>query len=150
MFIPVCLGNAVHLHWRLFINAVQGGAGIPANASEIEMRSFLGGTDQCNGGIATSSGASFGTAAGAFDDGADQWTSSDPTPCWIAYQFATPVSVRQVALTCAAHLFSPPAANPTNFDLQYSDNGTDWVTLQNFTTTWAGTDPETQLFNVTA
>lgn len=135
-----------HRYWRLNATASPNDF---FNASEIEFRASAGGADQCDGGTAMASSSVFGTPAGAFDNSTGKWTSYNPLPQWVRYQFPSPVSVRQVSLTCATHFLNAPLASPTAFDLQWSDDGAAWTTLQSFTATWSGASPETKLFDVT-
>lgn len=149
MFMPQCLGGGdEHLYWRIVSTA----APYPLfNAAEIEMRASVGGADQCNGGTAAASSNSFGAPAWAFDNSTAQWTSSDPLPQWIAYQFPSPVAVHEVALTCATHLLSAPLASPTALDVEWSNDGTTWYSTTGgvgFTASWSGASPETKTFSI--
>lgn len=125
-------GNA-HEYWRIYVT--EGVASTNTSIAEVEMRATTGGADQCTGGTATANeelGVDY-TAAKAFDnDNATIWhTSTSVLPNWIAYQFASPVEVEEVAITSRNEANSSTA--PEDFSIQYSDDGTNWTTYWSVT-----------------
>lgn len=119
---------SAHSYWRINVSANNGDTSFLAIA-EMEMRASVGGADQCTGGSASAS-ASDGTSppSNAFDnDATTRWsTPSGTLTGWLAYQFASPVSVLEY--TIQAHP-TTPARSPKNWAIEYSDNGVDWVSL---------------------
>ena len=123
----------VHSHWRILVHAVDGGNRV--GIQEIEFKNTSRGGDMASGGTATAS-SEWQTPNGAFDNVIDgAWFSADGQPVdgqWIAYQFPNPVSVRYLMIMGSQ---DHPDQSPTNFDVQFSDNGTEW------TTAWTVSDP---------
>lgn len=122
-----------HLHWRILVHAVDGGNRV--GIQEIEFKNTSTGSDMAVGGTASASSATQ-SPNGAFDDAIDgAWFSDSNQPIdgqWIAYQFPEPVSVRYVTMMGSQDY---PDQSPTSFEVQYSDDGTEWETA------WAVTDP---------
>ena len=130
-------------------------------AKEIEMREFIGGSDQCTGGTASAStvyDASY-VAAYAFDNGAAEWCSKPLTwdagigvytvSEWIAYDFSVPRAVCQIAYTAASSVGGWGAYySPRDFLVQYSDDGSNWYTAASFSGYASWTDGETKLFTI--
>lgn len=132
---------------------VKGSYGDYGSAVEIELRAESGGVDQCTGGTASASSTDGANAASrAFDDnynsGFNAWYGTAPLAgSWVAYQFAEPVGVKEVAFTPG--YFGSLSYGPSSFSVQYSDNGVDWFTVATFTgLTWVA--GETKTLTVTA
>jgi hypothetical protein len=117
-----------HSYWRINVTANQGGTNGTA-IDALEFRATVGGADQAfgSGGTPTAS-TTFSTfvAANAFDNtGGTVWSaSSAAVPQWLRYQFPAPVDVLEIAIT----VNSSGDGQPKNFDVQYSDDGTNWTT----------------------
>ena len=136
-----------HSYWRVNVTTVQGGAFL--NITEVEFRATIGGSTQTTGGTATASsengshlaGAAFDTILNTF------WQTSSGTTGWLRYQFASPVSVAQVAILAWG---SGAVANnsPKNFTIDYSDNGSSWTTAYTSSTQAAWANGEVRTFNL--
>jgi hypothetical protein len=130
--------------WRLWIHANQNSGNWPG-LGELQMRGAVGGLDQTTGGTA-SADYSHGShpASFAFDDNiATVWKQGNHIrPAPLRYQFASPVGVEQIAISC-------PAADhgdlPTVFDLDYW-NGTAWRKRAILSTPGNWQSNETRLF----
>lgn len=123
------------LYWRLYITATNNGLfNVRCTIAELEMRATVGGADQCNGGTASASRQSGSyPASQAFDNDDNTFWEAielDETFVWLQYEFTSPVDVREISIKAVSNRGSWA---PKDFDLQYSDNGTDWNTVQSFT-----------------
>lgn len=146
------LVSEAYKFWRIEVTANNGNASY-ATIAELEMRAFAGGGDQAIGGTATASSIanSDNQAAYAFDNNLEsKWTpSARPTalaPQWVQYEFAAPVTVKQIAMTgCIA---GQTDMAPRDFTVLYSSDGSAWTPAGSFTaqTGWAG--GETRTFNL--
>lgn len=152
--IPMLLGGAsggggdLHLFWRLNFPTAN-----PNNdifVTEIQLRAYAGGPDQCNGGIPSHSAAESGYPASfAFDNVVTEnstWWTRNPTG-WLQYQFAAPVEVKQISMV----VYTPWYVNigPPTIELQYSDTGSSFTTVKTWTgITWPGGTAAAQLFTV--
>jgi len=139
---------SAHTYWRINVTANNGGAYLSLN--EIEFRAAVGGSDQCTGGTVLFSSQAGGTdnaATNAFDnDQSSKWTSNSTPTGYIGYQFASPVNVGQIAIT--ATYPGQGSYAPKAFSLQYSDNGSDWMTIKELSTNETGWGTqETRLFS---
>jgi hypothetical protein len=131
-------GATPYKHWRIYVTS-NSGANDYVTAQEIEMRATVGGADQCSGGTVTASSHYSSTLpAGAFDGvltyppESALWASSDNTkPQWIAYEFASPVAIAEVAWM-AADYSGGQNETPGTFDVQASDDGVGWTTIASF------------------
>lgn len=132
-----------HAYWRIRVTANNGSSYVALQ--EVEMAATSGGSDQCSGGTAFGSSYFNSTSqySGAFDNNTSSqepgsWVASGGPPQSVGYQFATPVSVAELRLLCQAIADGPNRA-PNSFVLEYSDNGTTYVTAKTFTgvTGWA-------------
>lgn len=117
-------------YWRIVPTALNSSY---CAIAEIEMASYTGGANLCTGGTSFGSGSinpSY-TYIEAFDG---QHETSDPY--WVfpdtqmptahaGYQFATPVSIREVRIRIANQ---NALDSPKDFLIQCSSNGTDWTT----------------------
>ncbi len=124
-------------YWRINVTATNGYCSI----AEIEMAASAGGANLCTGGTVTSSGtytaASEFAASNAFNgilDAAACWASSSASSGWIAYQFASAVSIKQVRINARNDF----AQSPNAFQVQHSTDGTTWATDASFSgiTSW--------------
>jgi len=114
-----------HKWWRIFIHD---GVGFFAYAlARLQMRATAGGADQCTGGTPF---ARAGAASNAFDtDAASFWSHQvatselQPFPTWLGYEFASPVTVAEVALTAKNQSADDAKQAPQRFIVQYSDDG---------------------------
>ena len=115
-----------HKYWRIFVWSNNGSSAVAIG--EVEMRATPGGADQCVGGTASASSELSGSfpASNAFNDngGTSFWVASTGTGEWLAYQFATPVVVQQIALTSRSDGYTTDA--PKAFCVQWSDDGDKW------------------------
>lgn len=140
MFIPVCLGASAHKYWRIYWTAAATGYG-GAQAGEIEFRATPGGADQCVGGTAIGS-VEYPpyTFAKAFDGlyaaPSDSWSNGLTTAIghWIGYNFSVPVVVSEFWFYPSTAVTAP--SNPTGFALEYSDDGTTWVRVREYSPTF--------------
>lgn len=134
----VVAGGATYKHWRIYVTA-NSGANTYVTANEIEMRATVGGANQCAGGVATASSNYPSTPpSGAFDgvltyppDSALWASANGAKPQWIAYEFAAPVSVAEVAWMSASYS-GGQNETPGTFDVQASDDGVSWITIASF------------------
>jgi hypothetical protein len=128
---------AAHRYWRIAIwETIPGPDGQLAFINELEMYDS-GGSSLISGGTASaSSQGGFGGAPGvflpsyAFDSnfGTAWWASVVPTqdaPQWLQYTFATPVDVASIRMSVGSAGIT--AYSPTQFIIQYSDDGLAWV-----------------------
>lgn len=120
-----------HSYWRIHCAQPDGGT---LSAGEIEFRATPGGSDQASGGSATASSEYGGgyEASKAFDNNGSTLWSAGPsdTERWIRYDFASAVSMGQVAITARNDLGSG-ASTPSVFAVQYADS-----TSGPWTTAW--------------
>lgn len=140
-------------NWRINITA-NGGTG-NYSIAELEMRSSAGGADQCTGGTASASSTlSTNVASNAFanDGTTTYWVSSNTVGSqWLEYDFASPQTIVEIAMTSRSDLSSTKTAimldTPQAFDVQYY-NGSTWVTYWSVTTGPFGVG-ETRVINMT-
>lgn len=139
-------GGMAHKFWRLYFITKGSGADY-ASAYEIEMRATPGGSDQCTGGAATASSTDSVYVPGrAFDNNTGSvyaWISAAGLANqWIAYEFPEPVSVAE--LWYMPYYFGSVLYGPSEFSIEYSDNGSDWTRLKTFSgLTWASGEAKT-------
>jgi hypothetical protein len=144
------------MFWRVYILASESSE--QCSLAEIQMSATAGGANLCTGGTASaSSTAGPNVAANAFDGStATVWSSalgsapdggSGGWDQWIQYEFATPVTIREVRLTS-----SPAVADsaPGAFTILSSADGITWIAHSRYfgQTGWALT--ETRTFAVSA
>ncbi len=128
--------NAIARYWRIHVTET-----VSTNHSyyEIEMRATSGGTDLCSGGTASASHNN-STAYKAFNDnGGDYWISGvSGVDQWIQYDFGAgnEVNVKEIALKPREWYYAPK-----NFSLQYSLNGTDYLTVAEWSNVTEGWSP---------
>jgi hypothetical protein len=137
---------AAHRYWRIYITSNTSG-GPHLDCSEIEMRTSVGGADQCTGGTASASSEVGGfEASKAFDNstGTTWYTPSSNLPAWVKYDFGSgnDKDIVEVALTCWS-----PNEHPRDWSLQYSDDNSTWTTLFAATSLTAWSANETRAFS---
>lgn len=121
-----------HSYWRIFVNQPEGTAAIAI--TELEFRATPGGGDQASGGSGVASSTFSGSfpVSQAFDNsGSTFWHNGSSIEwAWVRYDFASPVSVAQIAIT--ARNTGSPVAGPTNIAIQYADSSSGpWTTAWN-------------------
>jgi hypothetical protein len=133
---------AAHRYWRLYCTAGNGEPNL--SLAEIQLRASLGGADETGSGTASSSG---GTAANGFDNSNSTLvtTTSGAYPHWIAYDFGAggEKAITEIAINCRTQI----RYAPTDFQLQHSDDDSNWTTL--FTVKGYGEWPSGQATFVT-
>ena len=122
---------ALHRYWRINVTETTSGADHLLSCYEFEMRATVGGTDQCTGGTASAS-VNSSTAYKLFDNTtATYWVNGGPSvDFWFQYDFGAGNEVTVLELQ-----FMPRYVGQSlkDFQLQYSDNGTDFFTLNSWT-----------------
>lgn len=123
------------MHWRLYISA-NNGNGSFTSLTELEMSDEIGGANICSGGTPSAS-SSFSTAAynvSKLFDGiknAFGWISASGAaraPCWVAYEFLTPVQIKEFRIWSSPNGLTGGNDEPQDFSLQYyDDNLLIWV-----------------------
>jgi len=139
--------NGAHRYWRLYVDAVLGGTVIAL--TELGLSLTSGGATVTTGGTASANSVSSGLAANAFDGNSGTWwgTASSQVPGWIAYDFGAGVTknIKGFSLT-SQNSASYAQTAPTQFQLQFSDDGVVWTTLVVASApTW--TQNETKVFS---
>lgn len=122
---------AAHRYWRVFITAT--GSNV-IGVSEIELRDTVGGADLTGSGTASASaidGSNVPAQAVDNNTGTDWSTWPANPPQWWAYDFGAgnAYDIRQLRFTPRSGW---PTEAPKDFDLQYSDDGTTWVSKCGF------------------
>lgn len=128
-----------HKFWRILSIQTPTYSGSPSTQEieEIELRATIGGADQTvPGGIVTAdstlSAAPAYQPVNAIDNymgaGGLEWASATGLGSWIAYEFPSPVIVREVAVGVPQS-----AINPNGLAFQYSDDGVNYSTSKEFT-----------------
>ena len=133
-----------HAYWRLFFWCDSDPA-----IGEVEFRATAGGADQCSGGTPTASSVKSATypASAAFnnDGGTTLWSAdTNHKSAWLAYTFASPVAVAEVAITARGDGFA--STTPERISIQYSDDGADWTTAWGITSQYSWGVGETRVF----
>ena len=119
---------AQHRYWRVYIDADAGDHYVIA--TEIELRSSVGGSNLATGGTASASSAYGGdVAANAFDGNlSTYWMASGAAmPQWIEYDLGagSPASIVEIKWGTLSGYY---LRTPSTFDVQYSDNDATWTT----------------------
>lgn len=104
------------------------------------------GSDQCSGGTAIGDTPIDETLAAAFDDSDATGPKFSGTSCNIGYDFGTEKTIRRYTLT--DHTGVNNIQNFKDWTFQWSDNGSDWNTIDTVTgeTSWGS--GETRTFDV--
>ena len=122
---------AAHRYWRLWIRTTSVGSYVCI--SELDFRATIGGSDQCAGGTAIESGH-YPTldAARAFDNDAETDWGVDvySAPAYLGYDFGADndKEVEEVMVKARAYTND----GPSDFTLEYSDDGTTWYSKIHF------------------
>jgi hypothetical protein len=119
---------AAHRYWRIYIHEKSGAATFSAIA-ELELRTSIGGADVTGSGTASANSVTGGAAANAVDNntGTIWGTSTGAVPHWWAYDFGSGQDKDIVELSITSRSSSAGSA-PGRFELQYSDDNTNWST----------------------
>lgn len=107
-------------YWRIWFGTVVG----VARFAEVEMRTTIGGADQCTGGTAIGSS---GTPANAFDDNTGtEWVATVDSVSFIGYDFGAgnDKDIVEFVLRTSGSL---PAASCGAFTLQSSPDNSVWT-----------------------
>jgi hypothetical protein len=126
---PVYTGSpyGTHTYWRVVIQKAIGGVGSPCSAAELEFRATPSGADQATGGTPTVSASTLGSAANIFDNNNSTfWAVNASAQHWARYQFASPVTVGEIAWRIRGD--ANPSHAPEDFRVQFSDDGVLWTT----------------------
>ena len=123
---------ATHSYWSLNITAVFDGVS-QASMTELEMYDSVGGVNLCTGGTASSTSEALGyPPANAFNGvliGTDYWQAINATlPQRLIYQFVSPVDLVSYQIWS-----SDFEDRPTDWTLDYSDDGISWTTAATVT-----------------
>ena len=127
-----------HRYWRVYVTKSTSGGTMQICAYDVEFRGTISGADQCNGGTASAS-HNTSTAYRLFNDNSsDYWINGGPSAdTWFQYDFGA-----GNAVTVAEWKFLPRGQyeSPEDFVLQWSDNGTDFITTASWSnvTDWMG------------
>ena len=135
-------------HWRLYITNVTGSK---EYITELQMRATVGGADQTFGKIATANSQylSYTPSRGIDDSTSTYWRSGTlslpGSPLWYAVDFGTPVAVKEITYRNHAYTSNGVLA----FTLQCSEDGTEWLDVEDIEnlTPWAAY--ETRVFEIT-
>ncbi len=135
-----------HVYWRLNVTA-----GNNANILAITEMSF---TDIHGAVISTSSStfvASVGSGLGAFDgDQNTAWAEGNPLvlPAWLSIQFPTAQTIGNILISRGLEYQWGTNTSPNTFTIEYSDDGTTWVTAITQTGVTAWTDNIPNVYNI--
>lgn len=144
--------RAVAKYWRVQVTGSSSVDNFKAQIAEVEFRATTGGADQANGGVALAS-TTYGspnTPDAAFDGlVSTSWSSASGTtlPQWVGYEFVNPVSVAEVLLT-AGDNSTRALRMPTSFTVDYSSDGTYWVTACTYAGLASWSVSESRAFSV--
>jgi hypothetical protein len=133
-------GAVAHKFWRLYYEYMDTRATYGEAVAELEMRATAGGPDQCNGGTPLARNwFQTNVPANAFDGNPNTWwiasgegqgtngSAASQYSGWLGYEFASPVTVAEVAVTARNDNGGAPQA-PKDFKIEYSDDGVTWRT----------------------
>lgn len=137
MFMPFVLDTSAHKYWRLYISKMTLFAeSYRAAVIELELRDTVGGSTIATDTARITARSSNGSypPANAVDASSSTWWLSD-TPfssatdyTWLAYEFPSPVSIKQFGISFPYETYGA-AWQPTDFELQWSNDGTTWTTV---------------------
>lgn len=160
-------GDKSHLYWRLYIrHSNDGGGDIIRNVSELSLKGVSGGANLATGGTpfigsdypgAVVTGIK-GVLADAFNgvltDGHTfqnlvGGSSSPGTPNHIGYQFAAPVNIVEFDVSIATQFMLTPNCAPTDFELQWSDDGVTYTRAGSavLESSWTSASPQTKTYS---
>jgi len=128
-----------HSYWRVLLLATDGNSpyGNAFAGQNAQFYDHTGGTNLAVGGVATSTQAYGGIpgpydATHLFDGSTTNWSSVDTTSGQVVeYQFPAPVSVGAFGWQTRNDAYYHQA--PTQFSIQFSDNGSTWTTAWSVT-----------------
>lgn len=134
---PTEPNGASHKYWRIYVTSNYGGNLV--GLAEIEMAASVGGPDLCVGG-ATAKYQTYYWDGNPFDGNlsyvsSSTWLGPYPTklPAIIGYNFASPVSVREIRMVglngSDAYCWG---RSPNAFQVQHSDDNVNWTTAASF------------------
>lgn len=115
---------AAHRYWRIYS---RNSGGTSFEIGEIEMRTSVGGADQCAGGTAIGTAPTFGALANAFaNDGATTWVRIPTADSYIGYDFGAgnDKDIVEIGLQSSG----TASRMSTDFTVDYSDDGVTWTT----------------------
>jgi hypothetical protein len=143
-----------HRYWGVRIQTNNGG--FFATIPELEIRASVGGADQATGGAGYDNGHDFAggkVGANAFDNDLTTWYASPDQVISgkrVYYDFGSPVSAAQIALTSAASTSSPNYAIDIlrEFFVEGSDDASTWAIYAHITGQGSWGSAETRLFSV--
>lgn len=120
---------AAHRYWRILLQRYNGTN--YSGTQEIEMRTSIGGADATGSGTALSSGdysAGFSKNYAFDNNAATEWAANvtEDKLSWIGYDFGAGNDVDIVEVSFTSR--KTGTYHQDNYDLQYSDDGTNWVT----------------------
>lgn len=142
-------GNPAARYWRVLITGNGGGTYTAIN--ELEMYESEFGVNVCSGGSASASSnlvsydpseAFDGNLFDTGDSSGSTWAGGPlSTSEWLKYDFGEGVSRSIVAIGMHGRANTYEAQNPTDFEVQYSDDDTNWTTAWAVSgLTWSGYD----------
>ncbi len=137
-------------HWRM-VTLTNGGSAA-TSLVELEMRSSLGGTDQCSGGTASTNddyGGAF-PATNAFDNSLTTlWAGNGAAGLWLRYVFASALRVVEIAIT---ERDTEVTQAPRSGVVEYStDSGATWGTAFTWSTgAWSAVNEQRVFSDPTA
>jgi len=141
-----------HRYWRINI-ALANGASSYTSMSEVQLRDVVGGPDRTGSGTASASSAYSGYPASSAVDNttATSWASfPNYVPQWWAYDFGPGVAYDIIEVVISARADGYPHEAPTDFTIEWSDNGADWtVAAHLLTTVWTGNGESKSFFTRT-
>lgn len=146
---------AAHRYWRFLFSASVSDPNY-VTAGEIELHSTVGGADQTGSGTASAdSEYTDWYASKAFaDDGVNYtsqcWSSGSGFPHWLKYDFGSGNDKSIVEYSIQTHnVESYLGDSPSSWEFQYSDNDSDWTTVdtQSGVTGWTVSSVKTFTFD---
>ena len=133
--------GAAHAYWRLQFDSVN----TPGNLwiAEVQFRATAGVSATPTGGTPIATTGSQHPEQAFDGSGSTFWNqgSADTNGIWLGYHFATPVQVREIAVTPFGASYTP-----NTYDIQFSDTGLDgsWTTAWTVSAQTGWTNPETR------
>lgn len=160
-------GDAAHQYWRLYIrHSNAGGSDQVRNLSELSLKGVSGGSNLATGGTpfvgSDYPGATVADVMGALADVFNSTltagytfqnmvggSASPGTPNHIGYQFATPVKIVEFDVSIATQFMVTPNCAPTDFELQWSDDGTTYTRAGSavLESSWTTASPQTKTYS---
>ncbi len=130
---------AAHRYWRIYSYKTDYEPWCAI--SEIELRTTEGGADQTGGGTASADSnfdANNNAPKAVDNNAATTWITASATspPHWWAYDFGEGQEKDIVEIAITPRGGGLYLQTPQRFDLQYSDNGSDWTLLYAFFHDW--------------